>query len=223
MQYRLFTLSTLAAAVALPVSLVLGACSAAQDGEYVEGADDYGGDEFQPAGCPTIGPGCPPPPIGTINPPPPPPPCATAPVNVNLPAPSGTATFSATSADGNYGSSSCQHRFIVEFSSSDSTKRYTVPAASFQDLTVANDLGRAACERAVAEVKVLGYNGRWFEIRNSRYHGVVTPTACVAVADVSQSALSLQGYSRIRTAVNRSWTFNGVTQYIPATGSLTGL
>jgi len=220
-QHRSFTLLTLAAAV-LPAGIALSGCGAAPVGEE---AEDFDGVESQPAGCPTIGPGCnlPPLPTGTINPLPPPPPCALAPANVTLPAPTGTATFSATSPNGDYGSSTCQHRWIVEFTSSDSAKRYTVPNASFSDLTVANDLGRAACERAAAEVKVLGFAGTWRELRNTRYHGVVTPTACVAVADVSQAALSLQGYSRIRTAVNRSWTFNGVTEYIPATGALTGL
>jgi hypothetical protein len=72
------------------------------------------------------------------------------------------------------------------------------------------------------DVKVLGLaGGTWREVQTLRYHGVVTPTVCIAQPE--QSAPNLQNYSKIRTAVQRAMSANGVTQYLTATGSLTGL
>jgi hypothetical protein len=72
------------------------------------------------------------------------------------------------------------------------------------------------------DVKVLGLSGGvWREVQTLRYHGVVTPTLCVAQPE--QGAPNLTGYTKIRTAVQRGISANGVTQYAVATGSLTGL
>lgn len=215
MKHRVLTRLTSMIAL-LPVCGSVAACGAAPDVESDPLAPDLsleGSGTLHSEGCPSIGPGCPVPPI-TL-----PPGCAIGAAGALLSGPTSGTTRSATSPNTNYGSTTCSHRWIVEFATSSASHNF-VPTPSFADITVANEVGRAGCQLSYADVQVLGFNGTWHQVQTIHFHGVVTPTLCVAQPE--QMAATLQGYTKIRTAVQRAISANGVTQYLQATGSLTG-